>query len=215
MALEIERRRIIRTALAMNASGLNQGRSGNLSLRTPRGILITPSGIDYHRLKPRDLVLLGAKGKVRDGDLKPSSEWRFHVDIMAARPDIGAILHAHAPYATTLSCLALERVPPFHYMIAVAGGEDLKIAPYATFGTAELSANAVAALDGRRACLLSNHGLIATADDIEGALDLAREIEALAAIYWRTLASGGPTVLSVTEMKSVLDKFRTYGKQDV
>ncbi len=213
MALEVERRAIIRTALAMNACGLNQGRSGNLSLRTEAGVLVTPSGVAYDRMRPRDLVLLAPDGQVVDGDLAPTSEWRFHIDILASRPDIQAILHAHAPFATTISCLPGTRVPPFHYMIAVAGGADLRIAPYATFGTADLSANAVAALDGRRACLLANHGLIATGNDLSQALALAQEVETLMAMYWRTLAAGGPTVLADKEMKTVLDKFVNYGKQ--
>ena len=215
MALEAERRDIVRTALAMNAGGLNQGRSGNLSLRTDSGVLVTPSGVDYQRMRPRDLVLLSATGAVIDGTLKPTSEWRFHIDILAARPDIGAVLHAHAPFATTISCLPIERVPPFHYMIAMAGGEDLRIAPYATFGTAALSANAVAALADRRACLLANHGLITTGADLDAAFALAAEVESLCAMYWRTLAAGGPTILSSDEMKTVLDKFVNYGKQDV
>jgi L-fuculose-phosphate aldolase len=152
-------------------------------------------------------------GEERDaiGTRLPSSEWRFHRDIYCARPEIGAIVHTHAPFATTLACLD-RGIPPFHYMIAVAGGRDIRCAPYATFGTQALSDHAVAALDGRRACLLAHHGMIAAGDSLAQALALAVEVETLAEMYWRALQIGEPRLLPDDEMRVVLEKFRSYGQ---
>jgi len=146
------------------------------------------------------------------GNVLPSSEWRFHRDIYAARADAQAIVHTHAPFATTLACMH-RGIPPFHYMVAVAGGKDIRCAPYATFGTQELSDHAVAALAGRRACLLANHGMIAIGASLDGALALAVEVETLAEMYWRALQIGEPSPLPDAEMDVVLEKFRTYGQQ--
>lgn len=194
----------------MNALGLNQGTAGNLSARVPGGLLITPSGLPYDETKPADIVALDPAGKPR-GRLAPSSEWRIHLDIMRARPEVGAVLHAHSMFATTLACLGRD-IPAFHYMIAVAGGVDIRCAPYATFGTEALSRHALRALAGRKACLLANHGLIVVGGDLKDALRLAVEVETLAAMYWRALQLGEPVMLSKAEMARVLKKFESYGK---
>lgn len=207
------RQAVIDTALKMNGSGINQGTSGNVSARWQNGFLITPSGVPYDRLDPAKIVAMAMDGS-HDGPLLPSSEWRFHRDILAARPDVGAIVHTHSPHATTLACLH-KGIPAFHYMVAVAGGPDIRCAPYATFGTQELSNHALAALEGRTACLLANHGLIAAGPGLDQALALAVEVETLAGMYWRALQIGQPTILDDAEMARVLEKFKTYGKQPV
>lgn len=194
----------------MNRQGINQGKAGNASARVPEGLLITPSGLAYDGMKPADIVLIDKAGRAV-GRRPPSSEWRFHFDILRSRPDAGAVLHAHAPFCTALACLGLE-IPAFHYMVAVAGGDSIRCAPYATFGTQALSDNALRALDGRHACLLANHGMICMADGLEAALDLAVEVETLAQQYWRALQIGTPQILPAEEMRTVLEKFRTYGK---
>lgn len=204
------RARIIATALAMNAQGINRGKSGNVSARIHGGFLITPSALPYEQTKPRDIVAVDVAGNATGGR-KPSSEWRFHRDIYAARPEVAAIVHAHSPFATTLACLD-RGIPPFHYMVAVAGGRDIRCAPYATFGTQTLSDAAVAALDGRRACLLAHHGMIAAGASLGAALALAVEVETLAEMYWRALQIGEPEILSDEEMQTVLAKFAHYGR---
>ena len=205
------RQEIIATARRMNALGINQGKSGNLSHRIPDGFLVTPTGMDYDTLKPADIVAMGFDG-VHRGPRLPSSEWRFHRDILAARPEANAVVHTHAMFATTLACLGGE-IPAFHYMVAVAGGDSIRCAPYATFGTEALSRHAVRALEGRKACLLANHGMIAVGDTLKAALALAVEVETLAAMYWRALQVGAPNLLDDTEMARVIEKFRTYGQQ--
>jgi L-fuculose-phosphate aldolase len=203
---------IIATALAMNDAGINRGKSGNLSARVDGGFLITPSALPYARTRPDDIVAMTLDGDAR-GTRVPSSEWRFHRDIYAARSDVDAIVHAHAPFATTLACLD-RGIPPFHYMIAVGGGRDIRCAPYATFGTQALSDAALAALAGRRACLLAHHGMIATGRDPGAALALAVEVEALAEMYWRALAIAEPATLDDAEMERVLERFRSYGQPE-
>ncbi len=195
----------------MNRLGINQGKAGNASTRVPEGLLITPSGMSYERMRPDDIVVIDAQGRVR-GDGLPSSEWRIHFDIMESREDVGAVLHAHPPFCTALACLGMD-IPAFHYMVAVAGGDSIRCAPYATFGTQALSDNALRALDGRRACLLANHGMICVAEDLDTALHLAVEVETLAQQYWRALQIGTPRILPSDEMRTVLEKFRTYGKR--
>ncbi len=205
------REEMIATARRMNASGLNQGTSGNLSVRVEEGFLVTPTGMDYDALVPEDLVLMRFDGR-HEGRRHPSSEWRFHRDILASRPEVGAVLHAHSMFCTTLACLR-RPIPSFHYMVAMAGGVDIRCAPYATFGTEELSRHAVAALEGRKACLLANHGMLALGKDLAGAFKLAVEVETLAGMYWRALQVGEPVLLDAAEMGVVLEKFRTYGQQ--
>jgi L-fuculose-phosphate aldolase len=206
-----KRRALIDTARKMQAVGLNQGTSGNLCVRISSGLLITPSGIPYDALAPEDIVAMRLDGTVEPGQRKPSSEWRFHAAILATRPEAKAVVHCHSMFATTLGCLRRD-IPAFHYMIATAGGDSIRCAEYATFGTKELSDNALKALDGRRACLLANHGMIAFGADLEGALALAIEVETLAAQYWRALQIGDPVLLPPEEMAVVLDKFRDYGR---
>jgi L-fuculose-phosphate aldolase len=205
---------VIATALAMNAAGINRGKSGNVSARWRDGafdgLLITPTGVPYEQTSPEHIVAMTMAGEAR-GAFLPSSEWRFHRDIYAARAEAQAIVHTHAPFATSLACLH-SGIPPFHYMVAVAGGKDIRCAPYATFGTQELSDHAVVALDGRRACLLGNHGMIAFGASLPQALALAVEVETLAEMYWRALQIGEPVQLSDGEMDAVLEKFRTYGQ---
>jgi L-fuculose-phosphate aldolase len=203
------RRAIIKTALKMNALGINQGTSGNVGARVPEGLLITPSGLPYEETRPEDIVAMNLDGAVI-GTGRPSSEWRFHVDILRERPDVGAVVHTHAPFATALSCLR-RGIPAFHYMVAVAGGKDVRCAPYATFGTQALSNAALKALRGRKACLLANHGMIATGRDLKSALALAVEVEALAAQYWWACQMGRPVLLGGAEMGTVLEKFKSYG----
>jgi L-fuculose-phosphate aldolase len=209
------RAEVIATALAMNAAGINRGKSGNVSARwrveDGDGFLITPTGMPYARTSPEQIVAMTLTGKTV-GSLLPSSEWRFHRDIYSARADALAIVHTHAPFATTLACMH-RGIPSFHYMVAVAGGNDIRCAPYATFGTQQLSDHAVAALVGRRACLLANHGMIAVGASLEQALALAVEVETLAEMYWRALQVGEPVLLPDAEMGRVLAKFATYGQQ--
>lgn len=207
------RQALIDTALAMNASGINQGMSGNLSLRCGEGFLITPSGMEYTRCGPGDMVAMDLDGGWT-GARKPSSEWRFHRDIYTARADAGAVLHAHSPWAASLACTERGQrhgIPAFHYMVALAGGRDIRCAAYHTFGTQALSDAALAALDGRRACLLGNHGLLVLAADLPAALALAVEVENLARGYCQALMVGEPLLLDDAEMDRVLEKFKGYG----
>lgn len=219
---------IVAACLRMNALGINQGKAGNVSLRWHRGaadgMLITPSALDYEATTPDDVVWVsiacrdaepGADPQpgVVDGVRKPSSEWRMHRDVYAARADAGAVIHTHGPYAATLACLPRiqrEGIPAFHYMIALAGGDDLRCAAYATFGTQALSANAIAALQGRRACLLANHGLLAHHETLASALALAAEVESLCRMYWQALQVGEPMVLDADQMAQVHARFAGY-----
>lgn len=203
---------VIDTALKMNALGINQGTSGNVSVRCGDEFLITPSGMDYDDLIPSDIVNVDMEGRYY-GRRKPSSEWRFHCDIMKARPDVHAVIHTHSKYATTLACLRKE-LPPFHYMIAVAGGRTVRCAPYAIFGSQELSDLAIEALRNRNACLLANHGMIVAAPNLKKALAIAHEVEMLCEQYLTALQVGEPHILSDEEMDAVIEKFKTYGKQD-
>ena len=208
------RESVVSTALAMNAAGINRGKSGNVSARLRHdgfdGYLITPTGVPYHRMSPEQVVAMTLAGECQ-GTVLPSSEWRFHRDIYAARADADAIVHAHAPFATSLACLRRD-IPSFHYMVAVAGGKDIRCAPYATFGTQQLSDHVVAAMADRRACLLANHGIVTVGATLEQALALAVEVETLAEMYWRALQIGEPIMLSDAEMDVVIEKFRTYGQ---
>lgn len=204
---------VIRACREMNAQGINQGTSGNVSARLSADrFLITPSGMPYGRMKPADLPVMSLDGRWW-GPNRPSTEWRFHRDILAARPEVEAVLHAHPRHATALASLG-KGIPAFHYMVAAAGGADIRCAPYATFGTARLSHLALKALDGRRACLLANHGMIVAERSLEKALALAVEVETLAAMYLLALGAGRPRILKPGEMASVIELFRTYGTSD-
>lgn len=191
--------------------GLNQGTSGNVSARSRPGFLITPSGRDMTELAAAEMVLVDMDGQAPEG-LKPSSEWRFHRDIYAAFPDAKAIVHAHSPFAVALACLRRD-IPPFHYMVAMAGGGNIRCARYATFGTQALSDAVLEALRDRRACLMANHGLLAWGHSLAGALALGVEVEALCGQYLRCLQAGTPVLLSEAEMAEVLEKFKDYGSK--
>jgi L-fuculose-phosphate aldolase len=201
---------IIATAIQMNDRRINCGKSGNVSTRSESGFLITPTGLPYESMRAEDIVAMTIGGDAT-GPRLPSSEWRFHRDIYVDRPEAVAIVHAHSSFATALACLG-RGIPAFHYMVAIAGGKDIRCARYATFGTQQLSDNALVALAGRRACLLANHGMIAIGASLDAALALAIEVETLAEQYWRALQIGAPNLLSDAEMEVVLGKFRSYGQ---
>ena len=209
---DVLRQQLIDTAMAMNASGLNQGTSGNLSVRYDDGFLITPSGMEYTGLLPDDIVRLDFAGNSW-GRRKPSSEWHFHAAIYQHHEEANAILHAHPVNCTTLACLD-KSIPAFHYMVSMAGGKDIRCADYATFGTRELSEAVLMALEGRKACLMSHHGMTCFEKDLPRTLALAIEVEHLATVYGRILAIGQADILSDSEMSKVLEKFSTYGVQD-
>jgi L-fuculose-phosphate aldolase len=203
-------REIVKACQDMNRRGINQGTSGNISVRVKEGFLLTPSGMSYEEMKAGDIVLM-KKDASHIGKRKPSSEWRFHHALMGKRPEIGAVVHTHSMFATTLSCLGME-IPAVHYMVAAAGGYNIRCAPYATYGTQETANNAVKALEGRNACLLANHGMIVVGPNLKKAMWLAVEVETLAAQYWRALQIGKPNILSKAEIGRVIDKFKSYGQ---
>lgn len=210
------RQKLIATACRTKNSGLNQGVAGNLSVRADEngeaGFLITPTGIAYDSLTPADIVFMRLDGSAT-GQRQPSSEWRFHRDVYVARSEASAIVHAHSPFATSLACLRRD-IPAFHYMIARFGGDTLRCASYATFGTQALSDAALAAMTQRNACLLANHGMLVFGRDLNQALDLAVELEALCEQYWRACQLGEPVLLDASEMATVLEKFAHYGQQN-
>ena len=202
---------LLQTSRRMVEMGLNCGTAGNASVRCGDNILITPSALPVSKMTEQDMVLLDSNGKVLQGG-KPSSEWFFHRDILAARSEIGAVLHMHSPFATTMACLR-RNVPAVHYMVAMAGGSDIRCAPYSVFGEQELSDGALEALQGRTACLLGNHGMIALGKDLDEALFIADEVEFLCEIYWRTLQAGEPHILTMQQMHDVQEKFINYKKR--
>ena len=204
-----KRQSIIDACLRMNASGINQGTSGNISLRHGDGMLITPTSTPYEAMKPEQIVYMHLDGN-HDPGQRPSSEWRFHRDILKARPEVNAIVHAHPPYSTMLAIMGME-IPPVHYMVAVAGGDTIRCAPYATFGTQELSEHAVRALEGRTACLLEHHGMIAVGPSLPKAMWLAVEVETLARQYHGCLQIGTPPLLSKEEIEKVRLRMAGYG----
>ena len=189
--------------------GLNKGTSGNASVRTDKGFLVTPSGMAVEQMSATSMVEVDMNGQAISAG-KPSSEWRFHRDIYQARHEIQAIVHTHSMFATSLSCLR-QNIPPFHYMIAVAGGKDIRCAEYALFGTQELSDAAIVALENRKACLLANHGMIALGKTLDQAVSIAVEVETLCEQYWRALQVGQPQILSDQEMADVFEQFKDYG----
>ena len=203
---------IVEAMIRLDASGLNQGTSGNVSVRFGEGLLVTPSGIPCEALRPEDIVRMGMDGTAL-GRLAPSSEWRFHRDILAARPEIGAVVHAHPPHATAFA-ICRRDIPAAHYMIAAAGGPTIRCARYATFGTQALSDAALEALRDRQACLLANHGLIAAGPSLARALWLAVEVETLCRQYALALGIGEPVLLPEDEIARVVQAFRTYGPRE-
>jgi L-fuculose-phosphate aldolase len=219
---------LIEHARALAESGLNRGTAGNVSVRAPLnaasgiapaetasdpgpGFLITPTGMAYDGLTSMDIPWIGLDGRSH-GPRKPSSEWRLHHDIYLAKPEVGAIVHAHSPFATSLACLRHE-IPPFHYMIARFGGDTVRCADYALFGTQALSDATVKAMEGRSACLLANHGMVVAGKDLPAALAAAIELETLCEQYWRALQVGEPVLLSAEQMAEVFVQFAGYGKQ--
>ena len=204
-----KRQSIIDACLRMNVLGINQGTSGNISLRHGDGMLITPTSTPYEAMKPEQIVYMHLDGN-HDPAQRPSSEWRFHRDILKARSDVQAIVHAHPPYSTMLAIMGME-IPPVHYMVAVAGGDTIRCAPYATFGTQELSEHAVRALEGRMACLLAHHGMIAVGPSLPKAMWLAVEVETLARQYHGCLQIGTPPLLSKEEIEKVRLRMAGYG----
>jgi len=207
------RRQVVETAQAMSAKGLSPQRSGNVSVRSQGGILVTPTGLPYADYQPADMVSMSMDGIIAEGQKRPSSEAPFHLAIYNAFPDSKAIVHCHSMAATALACARME-IPAFHYMVAVAGGRKIPLAQYATFGTDELAASAVKALSGGyKACLLANHGQIAFAGNLGKALELAAEVETLARQYIDVLGLGGGHILDDAEMDRVIARFKSYGKQ--
>ena len=209
------REAIIEQCRWMNAVGLNQGTSGNISARHGDAMLITPSATPYERMEPETIARmpLAAEDGAWDGPLKPSTEWRFHRDILRARPDVEAVVHTHSTFATVLS-IGRREIPACHYIIAAFGGPTIRCADYATYGTAELSQNALRALEGRNGCLLANHGMIAAGQSLDKAMWLAVELETLAKQYFYALQIGAPVILDDGEIGRVRDGFRSYGLQD-
>ena len=209
-----KRKEVIKYSIKLNTTNLSPLRSGNISVRSfensVEGFLITPSGKKYDTLKVEDIVFVSSDGN-HDTNLKPSSEWRFHKDIYLKKPDAKAIVHAHSPHATAVSAHGKD-IPAFHYMIALAGGDSIKCAKYATFGTQELSDNIIFALENRKACLMSNHGQVVFGENLEGAFELAEELENICNQYINTIKLGSPKILSSSEMDVILEKVKNYKK---
>ena len=210
-----KRKEVIKYSIKLNTTNLSALRSGNISVRSiensVEGFLITPSGKKYDTLKEEDIVFVSNDGN-HDANLKPSSEWRFHKDIYLKKPDAKAIVHAHSPHATGVSAHGKD-IPAFHYMIALAGGDSIKCAKYATFGTQELSDNIIDALENRKACLMSNHGQVAFGQNLESAFELAEELENICHQYINTIKLGDPKILSSSEMDVILEKVKNYKKE--
>ena len=210
------RQQLVTVARRMNGTGLNQGTSGNLSVRIEEGILVTPSSLPYEQMEVGDLVAMDLSGQpLKEKQRRPSSEWRLHADVLSCRPEAMAVLHCHPIHATALACHD-RGIPAFHYMVAVAGGDEIRCAPYATFGTKELSDNVVNALAQRNACLLARHGMVTLGKDLESALRVAVEVETLARMYLQALQLGEPPLLSTQQMQAVHAQFRGlhYGQAD-
>ncbi len=208
----IEAEQVIKYAKMLNVKNLSALRSGNISVRYKNGFLITPSGIKYSQLKSEDVVFVSLDGKFDNLKQNPSSEWRFHKDIYVKKKEANAVVHAHSTHATAVSAHG-KSIPAFHYMVALAGGDDIKCAEYATFGTEELSKNILDALDKRKACLMSNHGQVVFDTNLEKAFELAEEIENICHQYINALKIGIPKILSNNEMKKVLEKVKDYKKE--
>lgn len=204
------RNELVSVAKRLDEEGYSHGASGNQSVRCGAGFLITPSGFGAENLSVEDIVFVDLSGEAK-GRWQPSSEWLFHRDIYVARPEFAAVIHTHSTAATALACLHQD-MPPFHYMIALLGGDSLRCADYATFGTQALSDNALVAMKDRRACLLANHGMIAAGKNLAEAYKFTVEVENLSELYLRTLAVGGPVLLTEAEFSDAMARFATYGK---
>ena len=212
--MQQQREALLHTSQQLAQLGLNRGTSGNASLRANNneddaGFLITPSGLAVDKMTPADLVWMDFNGNAT-GAREPSSEWRFHLDILQHKPEVNAVIHTHSMFATTLSTFRQD-IPPFHYMIALAGGDTIRCAPYALFGSQDLSDGALAALQNRKACLLANHGMITVGETLEKALYITQEVETLCEQYLRALQVGQPVLLTDAEMAAVIERFKSYG----
>jgi len=214
--MQNKREQLLNISQQLVSLGLNRGTAGNVSVRADNakgqpGFLITPTGLVVDKMTSSDMVWMDFSGN-SIGIHPPSSEWRFHQDILHQKPQVNAVIHTHSLYASTLSTFRKD-IPPFHYMIALAGGDSIRCAPYALFGSQQLSDNAVEALNGRKACLLGNHGMIAVGETLEKALEITQEVETLCEQYILALQVGEPHILSQQEMLEVLEKFKTYGSR--
>ncbi|MDI1308556.1 MAG: class II aldolase/adducin family protein [Methylotenera sp.] len=212
--MQNKREQLLNISQQLVRMGLNRGTAGNASVRADNaegqtGFLITPSGLAANKMTPSDMVWIDFAGNAT-GTRPPSSEWRFHLDILQNKPQVNAVIHTHSIYASTFSTFRMD-MPPFHYMIALAGGDSIRCAPYALFGSQQLSDNAIEALKDRKACLLANHGMIAVGETLEKALDITQEVETLCEQYLLALQAGEPHILSQQEMLDVLEKFKSYG----
>ncbi len=207
-----DRLAVVQAMQDLIAKRLTAGTSGNISIRTEGGMLITPTGLAPALLLPEHIVAIGLDGRAAQDQLTPSSEWQMHADVYRQKPEVRAIVHCHSPYATILAC-ARKPIPPLHYMVAAAGSYGIPLADYATFGSRELSRANLEALSGSMACLLANHGQLATGSNLDGALKLAELVEELAHCYWGTLAIGGPHILDPPQMDAVMAAFASYGQQ--
>ena len=212
--MQEQRQQLLEISRQLSQRGLNRGTSGNVSVRVnddngQPGFLITPSGMAVERMTPEDMVWMDFSANWT-GPRQPSSEWRFHLDILQHKPEVNAVIHTHSMFATTLSTFRRD-IPPFHYMIALAGGDSIRCAPYALFGSQTLSDHALAALYDRKACLLANHGMIAIGETLDKALRIAEEVETLCEQYLRALQIGEPHLLTYEEMREVQEKFKDYG----
>src|SRR5210317_425229 len=203
------RKDIIKFSKLLNKTNLSPLRSGNISVRYKNGFLITPSGMRYETLKKKDIVFVNLNGKFNRNKNKPSSEWRFHKDIYKNKKDANSIVHCHSKNALVLSCMR-KKIPAFHYMVAIAGGVDIKCAKYATYGTSDLSKNIIKALKDRTACLIENHGQVSFSNSLESAFELAQEVEYLSEQYIECLRISKPKILPIYEMKKVLSKVKNY-----
>ena len=201
---------VVAAVQRLDTLGMNRGSTGNVSARHGKGMLITPTGMGADGLTPQDLVWLGFDGSMQ-GDWQPSSEWHFHQAAYLARPELNAVVHTHSTHAAALACLR-RPLPAFHYMVAVAGGDSVPLVPYFTFGTEALSEAVALALQGRDACLLANHGLVAAGATVAQAMKVVQEIESLCEVYLKALAVGEPVLLGAAEMAVVIDKFGSYGR---
>jgi L-fuculose-phosphate aldolase len=214
LVMKLLQQQLVETNRKLTELGLNQGTSGNVSIRAGEGILVTPSARSALEMTAKDMVFLEfneSSEVVEKKSPKPSSEWRFHHDILQNRPEINAVIHCHSMFATTIACLRVD-LPAFHYMIAIAGGNSIRCADYALFATRALSNKALLALEGRFACLLANHGMIAIGHDLSHALKIAVAVEELCEQFWRVLQLGEPILLTETQMQNVHQQFKGYGQ---
>jgi L-fuculose-phosphate aldolase len=206
-----ERAAVVEAARRLDALGLNVGTSGNVGRRVEGGLLVTPSGMPVDRIEPDDVVALSADGEAAPGQRVPTSEWRLHAGVLAARPDVTAVVHTHSPEATALACLR-RPLPAVHYVVARTGGPAVPCAPYATYGSAALAANVVGALGSGFACLMANHGLLTVGATLDAAVDLAADVEWLAGVHRRALSLGEPVILPDDEIERVAEQLEGYGQ---